>query len=524
MKYYKKISATILSLSLVFGSLASTMSPATVWAANTDSKASEITDSKLANDDEWLEKNDPLYAKYHQKETSRLTKSKTATLRETIRGAELTHDPRFDASAKTYGMDVSKWQGNIDFNAAKADGIDFVIIRLGYRAQDDGTLTLDPYFTTYMAGAYAAGMKIGVYFYTQAITVEEAKAEADFCVSTLAAYPGYLSYPVFYDIENTATDRMGTAQVTTEQRTAFCQAFCDEMILYGYQSGVYASLTYFGNSLTPSLFSPAYHNWLARYASAYNTNGKQYDGAYEMWQYTSDGTVAGIAGRVDLDVAYSAPTVPIMTPTITFNWAPDFSSCTVTMTDEYGNVTTGACVVTASIEVAPTCTTPGKTLYVATYGDKSESKSVENIPATGHTPVVVDKVDATYFDTGYTGDTECSVCGEFISEGKEIAQKKLDKEKITSLKSTKSKKATLKWKKNSKATGYQIQYSSDKSCTKLSLTVNVKSKKTTSKTLSCRRSKTKYYFRVRAYRTEKVDGETMTVYGPWSSIKAVKIK
>ena len=231
-------------------------------------------------------------------------------LGETAWGEGLTHDPRFDNYAKIYGIDVSKWQNErcenktIDWDAVREDGIEFVIIRLGYRGKDAGTLTLDPYFTQNIEGAYAAGLKIGVYFYTQAITAEEAKAEADFCADNLAPYTGYLSYPVMYDIENTATDRMGIAGVTTDDRTAFCKAFCDEAIARGYKTGVYASLAYFGSKLKPEEFSENYHNWLARYATSYNASGKVYNGEYEMWQYSQTGRIPGIEGDVDLNISF----------------------------------------------------------------------------------------------------------------------------------------------------------------------------------------------------------------------------
>ena len=283
----------------------------------------ETTDEQL-NDEEWERENDPLYEKYaneqvsvYSRSISDLTSAKSTSITGSSNiewGKGLTHDPQFDNCKKVYGIDVSKWQKTIDWKAVKDAGVEFAIIRLGYRAQASGTLTLDECFDQNIQGAHDAGIKIGVYFYTQAITTKEAKAEAQFCVEKLTKYPGYLSFPIMYDIENTSTDRMGKANVTTAQRTSFCQAFCDEAIASGYKSGVYASLYYFKDKLQPEKFSSEYHNWLARYSKAYNTNGVKYEYPYEMWQY-SDGDssnknivsvkIPGISGNVDLDVYYA---------------------------------------------------------------------------------------------------------------------------------------------------------------------------------------------------------------------------
>lgn len=283
----------------------------------------ETTDEQL-NDEEWERENDPLYEKYanepvsvYSRSINQFTTSGSTSITGSSNiewGKGLTHDPQFDNCKKVYGIDVSKWQKTIDWKAVKEAGVEFAIIRLGYRAQATGTLTLDECFDQNIQGAHDAGIKIGVYFYTQAITAKEAKAEAQFCVQKLENYPGYLSFPIMYDIENTATDRMGKADLTTAQRTSFCQAFCDEAIANGYKSGIYASLYYFKDKLQPEKFSSDYHNWLARYSKSYNTNGVKYEYPYEMWQY-SDGDssnkkivsvkIPGISGNVDLDVYYA---------------------------------------------------------------------------------------------------------------------------------------------------------------------------------------------------------------------------
>ena len=197
MKISKKILAIIMVVTLLIGG---TYIEAPMEVMAEDDVTYAVTPERLVNDEEWEAENDPLYEKYNSP-AAQLNQA-TAMLGETAWGEGLTHDPRFDNYDKIYGIDISKWQNErcenktIDWNAVRDDGIKFVIIRLGYRAMATGTLTLDPYFNQNIQGAHDAGLQIGVYFYTQAVTVEEAKEEADFCEDNLATYPGYLSYHI----------------------------------------------------------------------------------------------------------------------------------------------------------------------------------------------------------------------------------------------------------------------------------------------------------------------------------------
>lgn len=239
-------------------------------------------------------KNDPEYRKMLERKSG-ASLSIAATF-----GAGLNHDERFAKSEKLYGVDVSKWQKNIDWASVKKNDVDFAIIRLGYRGSENGTLSLDTYYKKNMEAAKAAGMNLGVYFFTQAINETEAKAEAAYVVEQLSAYPGYLSYPVYFDIEDLAGGRMEKAKLTTAQRTAICKAFCEEIEKSGYSVGVYANKYWLENQLTMSSLE-MYNVWYARYN---NTPG--YSGKYQMWQYTSTASVSGIAGGVDMSVAYKS--------------------------------------------------------------------------------------------------------------------------------------------------------------------------------------------------------------------------
>ncbi|MBP3270897.1 MAG: hypothetical protein J6M17_01555 [Ruminococcus sp.] len=214
---------------------------------------------------------------------------------------ELYHNSRFDNYDKVYGVDVSQFQYNIDWNKVKADGIDFAIIRLGYRGWGRaGTLCTDPYFTQNMRGAAAAGVNIGIYFYTQAITVEEAKQEADYCLSYLRNYN--IQMPVYFDMEGvdeTNQGRLDNAGLTRAQKTEICCAFCDRIIAAGYKAGIYSNVYWLNNMIDGPLLETKYPIWLANY-----TTRTYYTGKYHMWQYSSLGYVDGIPTNVDVNVDY----------------------------------------------------------------------------------------------------------------------------------------------------------------------------------------------------------------------------
>ena len=193
------------------------------------------------------------------------------------------------------GIDVSKWQGEIDWDKVKNSGIDFVIIRCGYRGSVTGSLVEDPYFLQNIKGATSSGLKVGVYFFTQATNEVEAVEEASMVVSLLGDYE--LQYPVFIDTEGAGGE--GRADnLDVEMRTAVCEAFCRTIENAGFEAGVYASRNWYNNNLNTSELED-YVIWLAEYRSA-----PLYQGYYRMWQYTSKGKVDGIEGNVDMNISY----------------------------------------------------------------------------------------------------------------------------------------------------------------------------------------------------------------------------
>ncbi len=193
------------------------------------------------------------------------------------------------------GIDVSKWNREIDWDKVKAAGVDFVIIRAGYRGSSTGSLVVDPYFEANIKGASMAGVKVGVYFFTQAVNEVEAVEEASMVLELTQDYS--LDYPIFIDTEGAGGN--GRADnLTVEERTLVCDAFCRTVENAGGESGVYASRNWYYNRVEVSRLE-RYYIWLAEYRSA-----PLYDGYYHMWQYTSKGSIEGIEGNVDMNISY----------------------------------------------------------------------------------------------------------------------------------------------------------------------------------------------------------------------------
>lgn len=207
---------------------------------------------------------------------------------------ELTCLPYYKDKTSFAGIDVSKFQGNINWYQVKASGIDFAIIRVGYRGYTYGNIVEDPYFDTNIKGALAAGLDVGVYFFSQAVTEEEARAEAAWTKAKIAPYK--ITYPVVIDTEYVAGGRANG--MNAYNRTAVVKAFCQEVKADGYVPAVYASKSWLEHNLIMSSLSE-YDVWLARYAAA-----PEYTGSFQIWQYTNKGSVAGINGYVDRNVGF----------------------------------------------------------------------------------------------------------------------------------------------------------------------------------------------------------------------------
>ncbi len=193
------------------------------------------------------------------------------------------------------GIDVSKWNKEIDWDKVKKAGVEFAIIRVGYRGATTGALVEDPYFEANIKGAARAGIPTGVYFFTQALDPVEAVEEASMVIALCKDYE--VTYPVFIDVEGLGGSGRADG-LDVEARTAVSKAFCATIESAGYRAGVYSSRNWLNQMLDMDKLRD-YVVWLAEYRDV-----PIYQGYYHMWQYTSSGSVDGIEGKVDFNLSY----------------------------------------------------------------------------------------------------------------------------------------------------------------------------------------------------------------------------
>lgn len=203
-------------------------------------------------------------------------------------------DGKLAKNSGTMGIDVSKHNGNIDWNAVKNSGVSYVIIRCGYRGYSTGVLVEDPKFHSNIKGAKAAGLKVGAYFFSQAVNEVEAVEEASMAIDLVKGYG--LNYPLFLDVEGSGGRADG---ISRDMRTAVCRTFCQTVQNSGISAGVYANKTWFTEKINTANLT-SYKLWLAQYASAPTYTATRYD----LWQYSSKGRVSGISTNVDMNISY----------------------------------------------------------------------------------------------------------------------------------------------------------------------------------------------------------------------------
>lgn len=413
-----------------------------------------------------------------------------------------THNTRFDALPKVIGIDVSEHNKTIDFNKVKADGIDFVYVRVGYTGYTKSKLSLnyDPYYQTNIANALAAGLQVGVYWYSQAVNELEASQEANMLLNAIAGYN--VTLPVVDDYEFAGVGdngRLDSANLSKDQMTANSLAFLNTVAQRGYVPCLYANKSFLENRVNASQIAQIAKIWLAHYNTVTG-----YAGDYEYWQFTSSGKVDGISGRVDMNVWYQGamPNISAQLPvpnaspqkvtgvklekrtntTLTFTWNKQDSA--------------------AYYNIYKYDFSADKYVYLGSTQGNVNSYYISGIPEGSYNKF---KVSAVVL----------GVEGAKSAVYKEVNTPK--KVKIKLAKSTKKKKITYKWKKVN-CTGYQYQWSTSKNFKKNYLT---KTTKNTSVTIKTSKSKKTYYVRVRAY-VKHPNGTKY--YGKWSTVKKVKVK
>ena len=213
-------------------------------------------------------------------------------------------------------IDISAWQGKIATETfmRNREAIPFVIIRCSYTSLKSFSLHEDKCFQHNIKAAYKAGVKIGIYPYSQAISEAEATKEAKFALKTFEPFKQYITLPIFFDWE---FGRRLSAHIAKElgkkECGKICDAFCQTIKKAGFEAGVYANLSTL-NAYLPSDLSDRWPIWVAQYNSKCN-----YKHPYVMWQYSSSGHVSGIDGRVDMNIWYGKKPEPV--PASAYNGA-----------------------------------------------------------------------------------------------------------------------------------------------------------------------------------------------------------
>lgn len=193
------------------------------------------------------------------------------------------------------GIDISTYQREVDWDAVRDGGVEFVYLRLGFSSYTDGSSHLDAKFRDHFAGARGAGLPVGVYFFSQAVSVEEAIEEARFVMHHVSRFE--LDLPVAFDMEPVVNH--GRIQnLSMEEKTLIADAFCSILEQNGYETLIYGNPDWIYQSLNLSMLSHR-QLWLAHY-----TDQAVFPYRYTMWQYSSTGSIPGIEGNVDLDILF----------------------------------------------------------------------------------------------------------------------------------------------------------------------------------------------------------------------------
>ncbi len=194
------------------------------------------------------------------------------------------------------GVDLSKYNGAVDFAKLKEDGIKFVMLRLASRGYGTGKITLDEKFVEYAQNAQLNGIQIGAYFYSQAVNETEAVEEANYIVGAVSGFN--VRYPVAIDIERVTGDDARTDKLTNKERTAVVKTFCDTVKGYGYKPIIYATAEMLVGGLDLEELKD-YDVWLAD-----DKIPTKYPYRFSMWQYDKKGRIDGITGDIDLDISF----------------------------------------------------------------------------------------------------------------------------------------------------------------------------------------------------------------------------
>ncbi|MCR5478385.1 MAG: cell wall-binding repeat-containing protein [Ruminococcus sp.] len=306
MSIIKKLTGAVCALALCVQTASAVFAQQAQTGMHTDSGVAVASlDAQVDVDAKYLEgvdvNDDPSYIKF-MKNQQKVGVTDFTSL--------VTHQAKFNSFNKIYGIDVSVYNGDIDFEKVKAEGYSFVIVRAGARGYGSaGKMIEDSRFEEHVDNAHKAGLMVGAYYYTQAVNKAEVKQEVDVTLRKIGSRK--LEMPVYFDIEpaydwNGAPGRLVAANLSMAQKADLCKYFCDLINNAGYQSGVTSCKSWFEWEIDMSSIEKQYDVWLAHY-----TNSTNYASDYNMWQFNSTRKVNGVySNYTDQDVRYIEMTRP----------------------------------------------------------------------------------------------------------------------------------------------------------------------------------------------------------------------
>jgi GH25 family lysozyme M1 (1,4-beta-N-acetylmuramidase) len=263
-------------------------------------KKHDLSDATLVN----ATQNETTLDEANQEELESVDQSKLEG--EELNAEQMIQAAKQKASVFTPGIDVSRYQGKIDWQAVKASGITFAIIKVGHRTYDKGVIVEDPYASYNLWQAAEAGLQVGVYFATAAVSEDEAIEEANWTLDFISKYS--ITYPVTYDCEGFEYGGNRMSQVSKDERTSNAIAFVQTVQSQGYEGMVHSTMNSFSGSRDWDYdrLKANCKLWVAYYSGGdeITDHSPGADGSYDMWQYTQKGSVSGISSYVDLNVAY----------------------------------------------------------------------------------------------------------------------------------------------------------------------------------------------------------------------------
>ncbi len=310
MKKHKILSSLLTAAILLQGTVSyASAAPASTYTNNTmlTASGSAVTGSSTMNNTASLQA---------ELQAGSVLKSKLRKASKTegiFDNKTYTHADVFDGMNIYNGIDVSYYNKTIDWEEVKESGVDFAIIRAGYRGYGAaGTLCTDVKFVENIEGALDAGIQVGVYYFTEAINKQEAIEEAEYCLDKIKDYDVTLPIVIDYEFPTDSSGpigRMYKANLSKSAATNNCIAFCETIKDAGYEPMIYANKSDLATLINGTKLSQSYKIWLANY-----TTKTTYSNPYEYWQYTSSGSVDGITGKVDCNFWYTDTTIDGSTP------------------------------------------------------------------------------------------------------------------------------------------------------------------------------------------------------------------